>query len=285
MQIRVGEKISFGGKSRYQIEPGISGLGTAEIRTGDGMYAGVDGGYVSSQLYGFRTIVFTGFYLAKGCEDADNLRTELLNALQIRYLYPVFITTFGGRHYYTDGYIADIKADIEGPRANEFQITILCPDPLIYDGGDGVNSDSAWMEQTFYKEKPGGFPMEYSSPVQWVSGNMVTLIENIGSVPTYPIITLRGNFHNPAIYNQTTGQFVHIIRELRSSETVTIDMKKRIITLTDGGGNVVSIAAQRTLDSSWWYLVPGENKLVLTTDNNEDTEYGMIRYKQGFSGL
>lgn len=283
MQIRIGD-IQLGGESKYQLEPGIQGLGTPEIRTGDGVYAGVDGAYVSSQLYGKRTIVLTGFYLAESCEDADNLRKELLTNLHIRYLYPIFIDTFAKRHYFTEGYISDIKADISGPRINEFQITILCPDPLIYDGGDGINSDSAWMEQTFHKEKAGGFEIEYTSPVQWVAGEQVTLINNIGTVNTYPIITLRGVFHNPKITNFTTNQFIHLDRTTVATDTITIDMKQRLVTIKDHSGEITTIASDRSVDSSWWYLAPGENKILLETDDADDTDYGIIKYKQGYQG-
>ncbi len=56
----------------------VSGLSAPAIRTADGVYAGVDGGYVSSQLYGFRTITFSGFYQGKtSCEEVDDLRFGL----------------------------------------------------------------------------------------------------------------------------------------------------------------------------------------------------------------
>lgn len=286
MYFKIGDNIIIGSKdSPYKLEPGISGLAQADIRTGDGLYAGVDGGYVSSQLYGMRTITFTGFYLPDSCAKADELRVRLLTELHIRYLYPIFIKTFAGNNYFTEGYLTDIKADINGPRANEFQLTFLCPDPIIYDGGDGVNSDSAWMEQTFYAPGAGGFEIKYTSPVLWEGGEPATVVNNIGTVNTYPIITLRGNYHNPTITNLTTGDFITISRNISSTDTVTIDMKQRIITLTDSGGNVTSIASDRTITSSWWYLIPGENKIQLTTTDVSDTDYGMIKYKQGFQGI
>ena len=168
MIIKIGDTITFGGNSKFQITPPLSGLTSPDIRTGDGLYAGVDGGYVSSQLYGFRNIVISGFYIGKTCQEADELRQQLMSELHIRYLYPIFITSFSGKHYFVEGYITDRRSDITNPTSGEFQITIHCPDPIIYDGGDGVASDSAWFEQTFYKEQSGGFNIEYQVPVQWV---------------------------------------------------------------------------------------------------------------------
>lgn len=280
MIIKIGDTITFGGNSKFQITPPLSGLTSPDIRTGDGLYAGVDGGYVSSQLYGFRNIVISGFYIGKTCQEADELRQQLMSELHIRYLYPIFITSFSGKHYFVEGYITDRRSDITNPTSGEFQITIHCPDPIIYDGGDGITSDSAWFEQTFYKEQPGGFNIEYQMPVQWVGGQMATNIENLGTVAAYPIITLNGKFTNPKITNLTTNEFIELERETAVSDTIVIDMKERIITL-----NGVSIASSRTIDSSWWTLLQGNNKIVLETDSSSDNNFGTIKYKVGYLGV
>lgn len=281
MIIKIGD-LQFGGDSKYQIEPGISGLSSAEIRNGDGVYSGVDGAYMSSQLYGARTIVFTGFYLANGCEEADELRRKLVTTLRIRYLFPIYITSFSQKHYYTEGYVTDIKADIEGNRVGEFQITMFCPDPYIYDGGDGTSTDSAWIEQPFYKVGAGGFKITYPTPVPWSAGQQYSLIINNGTVPTYPIINLTGNFSYPTVRNLTTGEFVTLNRSFGTT-TIIIDMKNRIITQSSGNSEPVSVASYRSTTSTWWALQTGENKIVL--ENSGTTAYGMIRYKQGYEGI
>lgn len=280
MEIRLGDDITFGGNSKFQITAPLTGLTSPDIRTGDGLYAGVDGGYVSSQLYGFRDIVISGFYIGSTCEEADNLREKLMRSLHIRYLYPVFITTFSGKHYFTEGYITDRRSDITHPTSGVFQITIHCPDPIIYDGGDGVNADSAWFEQTIYKEKPGGFDIEYQVPVQWVEGQMVTNIENLGTVEAYPIITIKGIIHNPTITNLTTNEFIRLVKTTASSDTLVINMKERIITL-----NGVSIASTRDIDSTWWALQPGNNKISLQSASLSDVDFGTIKYKVGYQGI
>ena len=278
MIIRIGE-LEFGGNSKYQIEPGISGLSSAIIRTGDGVYSGVDGAYVSSQLYGARTIVFTGFYIGGSCEEADELRRNLVQKLRIRYLYPIFITTPSQKHYFTEGYLTDIKADIEGNKAGEFQITMLCPDPYLYDGGDGTSSDSAWVEQPFYTVGSGGFKITYPTPVPWKAGQQYSLVINNGTVPTYPILNLTGSFTNPTVRNLTTGEFITLSGSW-SGGTILIDMKERVITYNGG-----TIASNRSITSTWWTLQPGENRVILEVGNSNNTQYGMIRWKNGFEGI
>lgn len=280
MKIKIGNDIFLGGDNGYYLESPITGLTSPAIRTADGVYAGVDGGYVSAQLYGHRTIVLSGFYIGKTCEEADKLRLELMTKLHIRYLYPVLITTFSGRHYYTEGYITDVKSDITGPYAGQFQITLLCPDPIIYDGGDGLTADSAIMEQMFYKEKDGGFKIEYPVEVQWTAGQMSTEVLNSGTVDSLPIITLRGKYTNPKIVNLTTGRFIKLEMTTTNDDVIIIDMKKRIITK-----NGVSVAYAKTEDSIWWHLQPGSNLVLLETDSKQDMSYGTITWKNGVEGI
>lgn len=281
MEFKIGNCLELGTKnSKYYIESPVDGLDIPEIRTGEGYYSGVDGGFVSSQLYGFRRIIIKGFYIGDTCEEADELRLNLLNSLKIRCLYPVLITTFSRKFYFVEGYVTGIKCAITNPKFGQYQITLLCPDPLIYDGGDGKDKDSAWFEQKFYKEKPGGFIIKYKSPVDWSPGQMATSIDNFGVVKVFPIITLRGKYKNPRIRNLTNGSLVKINRTTTASDTITIDMKNRIINL-----NGVSIASNRTVDSTWWGLEPGTNMILLETDSTSDADVGFIKWKNGYQSI
>ena len=149
-------------------------------------------------------------------------------------------------------------------RSGEFEIDVLCPDPLIYDGGDGQTPDSAWMEQLVHKEIPGGFIIPYEVPVQWSAGQPSTLVNNMGTSEAFPIFTLRGVYHNPMIYNITTNKWVKLVY----SNPVSSD-----------------VMANRTTDSSWFTLQPGNNKLVLITDNAEDSDYVAMKWKNGLMGI
>lgn len=280
MRFKIGDEILLGGDSNYKLVSPISGLSAPSIRTSDGLRSGVDGGYISAQLYGFRTITLTGFYKGDTCEEADSLRLNLMNKLHIRRLYPVIITTFSGRNYFTEAYITDVKSDITMPIAGEFEITLVCPDPIIYDGGAGVSAASAILQQLFYKEKPGGFTIPSTMPVQWQPGQAATDVLNSGTVDTFPLLVLRGKLTNPKITNFTNNSFVKLAKTINAGQELRIDMKKRIITL-DG----VSIANSRTVDSSWWKLERGVNRIVLTTDSTSDTDYGTILWKNGFEGI
>ena len=132
MEIKIGQSLFLGGDSVYKIEPPVSGLRSPAIRTLENERFSRDGGYVSGHFHGNRTIVIKGFYIGEDCEDAIDLRKTLLSYLRIRYRLPIRVTTAHGQ-YNTEGYVVDVKADIENLVAGEFQITLQCPDPVFYE--------------------------------------------------------------------------------------------------------------------------------------------------------
>ena len=133
---------------------------------GAGDWSGRDGGYVSSQFYSSRVIVLSGFYRADTCEEADDIRLTLSEYLPIRQSIPMFVTTFSGKTYYAQTYLKDFKMDIIGQKHGKYQITLVAPDPLLYDAGDGVDPDSGWQNLPVYKLVGGGYITEYDMPVQ-----------------------------------------------------------------------------------------------------------------------
>lgn len=271
--------LKIGGTSRYKLVPGLSGLGKPPIRTGAGQFGGRDGGYVSSQYYGMRPVTIPGYYLGDDCDDAEALRAQL-NAIPIRKLLPIFVTTFTGQIYYFEGYIDDLKNDIEASTEGAFQIHLTCPDPYLYDAGDGTDPDSGWINQEFYKVGGGGYTTPYALPVTWTPGQTPAQVENTGDIYIYPQLILTGKYTNPRITNLTTGAFIELEVTTAAGQVVVIDMKNRTITL-DGG----SVAAYRTDDSAWWALQPGLNVVILETDSGGDEDTAVIRYRPGVEGI
>lgn len=272
--------LEFGGDSKYKVLAPVMGLDSASIRTAAGDFSGRDGGYVSAQYYGSRTIVINGFYRGTSCEDADNLREELAKALKIRVLTPVYITTFSNKHYLAEAYLLSYKSDITGPFSGTFQITYLAVDPFLYDAGDGADPYTGYLQALFYKPESGGYEIPYALPVQWNVGNTSTPIENKGSVAVHPEIILENAYTNPIIHNLTTGKFMELNMTTVDGDKVIIDMKNREITK-----NGVSVAANRTIDSTWWTLEPGLNLIALETDDTDDKNWGLIRWRQGYEGI
>lgn len=274
--------LELGGNSKYHIEAPVSGFDVPPVRMGAGMWSGKDGGYVSSQFYGSRVIVVSGFYRADNCVEADELRKQLVAALPIRQSLPVYVTTFGGRNLATQTYLQDMKMDIsEGGVFGKYQITLLAPDPLLYEAGDGSDPDSGWIEMPVHKLMGGGYVTEYNMPVQWTPGTTPAVANNDGDVVIYPQFKLTGIVQNPIITNLTSNKFVRVnITTTSPDDVLIIDMNLRTITLN--GGSVLSF---RTLDSTWFGLELGENVMQYTSSGSSDVTFGTLRWRNGYKGI
>lgn len=242
MEIKIGSTLFIGGESKYHLAPPVEGLEAPEIRVGDGVYAGRDGGYVSGHFYGNRTIVLHGFYIGDDCSDAASLRQALLGLLRIRYKMPILITNFNGETFFTEGYLGDIKCEVEKAVAGEFQITLICPDPFLY-------------------EARGGLPVIYAYSLALGTS---TTIPNEGTVQVYPVIKFFGQMSNPKVLNETTGEVMELDIETQNDDDIlTIDMENRLITLNGEGVNPT-----RTLESSWWELLQGANEIRVVSPSS-----------------
>lgn len=273
--------LDFGGNSKYQIEAPLTGLDVPPIRMGDGDFSGRDGGYVSTQFYGSRVIVINGFYKGNTCEEGDDLRKQLIASVPIRQSLPLYITTFGGRNLFTQTYLRDMKMDItEGGIFGKFQLTLLAPDPLLYEIGDGTNPDSGFINVPVYKLVGGGYVTQYDMPVQWTPGTTPAIAVNSGDVVIFPQVKIKGIVQNPVITNLTTNKFVRVnVTTTSADDEIIIDMKQRTITLN--GGSILSF---RTLDSTWFGLELGNNTLQYTSAGSSDVNFATVRYRNGYKG-
>lgn len=272
--------VTLGGNSKYKIQAPISGLEKPPIRMGSGEWSGRDGGYVSSQFYGSRVIVINGFYIASSCEEADELRLSLSESAPIRQSLPLFITTFGGKLLFTQTYLRDLKMEITNSLAGIFQITLVSPDPFLYDAGDGIDPDSGWQELPIYKLIGGGYITEYNMPVQWTPGTTPAVAVNSGDVTIFPQFKIVGAVTNPLITNFDANKFVKVnVVTTQPTDEIIIDMGQRTVTL-----NGSSILSLRTLDSQWWGLTPGDNTIQFESDGVGDVNFGTLRWRTAYQG-
>lgn len=273
--------LAIGQDTPYHLEAPISGLEQSPVRLGYGDWSGRDGGYVSSQYYTARTIVLSGFYIGSTCEEADTLRYNLAQTLDIRQSLPLFITSFSGNHYFTQTYLKDFKMDIINPKHGKYQITLIAPDPYLYDAGDGVDPNSGWNNLPIYKLVGGGYVTEYDMPVTWTPGTTPAIATNTGDVTIYPQFKITGVVQNPRITNYNANKFVQInVTTTSPTDEIIIDMKQRTVTLN--GGNIL---AYRTSDSVWWGLGQGNNTIEFTSSGPSDVNFGTLRWRAAYLGV
>ena len=269
-----------GGDPHYGLETPITGLETPPIRVGADNYSGRDGGFVSAQYWSYRTIILKILYSGDSCEDADAARLALGKACQLRTSLPLYVTTFSGNRYYADVYVDDLKMDLTSPTYGEAQLTLIAPDPLWYAAGTSSNPDSNLITSYVFKRISGGYVTPYKLPVQWVPGQEYTTITNTGDVALWPVLTFQGVFTNLKVTNLTTGQYIKIANTFGASDTLTIDMKNGAISLDGTSWN-----AYRTVDSSWWQLQPGGNKIIVESDLTSDNIFGTIQYNNAWIAI
>ncbi len=257
---------------------GVTGLGSADIRTSSFLFSGRSGGMVTDQLYGFRTVAIRGKI---GSPTTTRLqhrldRAEFINSMPLGSTFPVYITLFDGTTYRIDVSLTDLKLEYNTRGfMSDFLIQLTAGDPFFYstDGGD---------EQTalITRVTQGGYITPYDLPVDWASGSAATVISNTGEAVYYPRIELHNQATNPVITNQTTGERFKLNINLVTSDLVIIDMLKRTVTLN--GSNIIG---NKSVDSIWWGLQPGSNSILLDSDSGGDTITANIFWRNGVSGI
>lgn len=258
---------------------GITGLGIADIRTSNFLFSGRSGGLVTDQLLGFRTISITGkIGQVSGSRQQHQLdRAALIEAMPIGETFPVYITVFSGDVYRIDVNLTDLKLEyMPSGYMSDFLIQLTAGDPLFYStaGGDEQTATVSLQAQT------GGYVTPYDLPVDWETGAQPTIVTNSGNATVFPIIELHDEAHNPRIANQTTGETFGLDLSTADGDIVIIDMAQRTVTLN--GSNIMG---NRTDDSSWWGLTPGDNSIVLTSNTSDDNVYAELTWRNGVTGI
>lgn len=258
---------------------GVTGLGVADIRTSSFLYSGRSGGMVTDQFLGFRIISITGkigsITSTRQTHQAD--RAAMMAALPIGAIIPVYITTFSGETYRVDANVTDLKVEYnQRGFMSDFLIQLTAGDPLFYstDGGDEQTATVTLQAQT------GGYVTPYDLPVDWAAGAQPSTVLNSGNTTAFPVIELHDESHNPRITNQTTGETFGLNISTGPGDLIIIDMYNRTVTLN--GSNIMG---NRTDESLWWGLTPGDNSIVLTSNTSDDDVYAVLRWRNGLMGI
>lgn len=256
----------------------VSGLGSADIRTSSFLFSGRHGGMVTNQLLGFRNISITGKIGSNtSTRQSHQLdRQALQAALPIGETIPVYITIFSGETYRIDCNVTDLKLEYsQRGHMSDFLIQLTAGDPFFYstDGGDEQSANVNRVAE-------GGYVTPYILEVEWELGGAPTIVLNSGTANYYPIITLEDAALNPVITNNATGESFGLELTMLDGDVVVIDMLNRTVTL-----NGSDILGNKTEDSIWWALVPGNNPIILSTTTADDPVTATITWRNGVTGI
>lgn len=256
---------------------GVTGLGAADIRTSSFLFSGRHGGLVTDQFLGFRTIAVNGIIGSETREQHQLDRQALLNAMPIGTTFPVYIKSFSGKTYRIDCSLTDVKMEYK-PRGfmSDFLLQLTAGDPYFYstDGGD---------EQTAIINRiidNGGYVTPYVLPVVWDAGGAPTIVTNSGDANYFPVITIRDEALNPSIANLATGESFELTLSLLDGDELVIDMYNRTVKL-----NGSDVLGNKTDDSVWWALLPGDNPIALNSDTSDDPVTAELVWRNGVRGI
>lgn len=255
---------------------GVTGLGSADIRTSSFLFSGRSGGMITDQLYGFRNIAITGKIGSSSRAQHAIDRRALLNALPIGSTIPVNITNFAGETFRIECSVIDPKLEYNRRGfMSDFLIQLTAGDPYFYstDGGDEQSANVVRVAE-------GGYITPYILPVVWAAGGSPTIVTNSGDANYYPTITLQDEALNPTITNQATGESFGLDLSMLDGDEVVIDMYNRTVSL-----NGSDILGNKTDDSIWWALLPGDNPILLSTDTADDPVTATITWRNGVTGI
>jgi len=257
---------------------GVTGLGAADIRTSSFLFSGRSGGMVTDQLLGFRTIAITGKIGNNVGTRAQHRidRSTLQNAMPLGTTFPIYITIFSGETYRIDVNLTDLKLEYNRRGfISDFLIQLTAGDPYFY-STDGGDEQSALVQRV----AEGGYVTPYILPVEWELGGAPTIVDNNGDANYYPVITLNNEGLNPSITNLATGETFALDLGMLDGDVVVIDMYNRTVTL-----NGSDILGNKTDDSIWWALLPGDNPILLETDTADDPITATITWRNGVTGI
>jgi hypothetical protein len=253
----------------------VAGLEEPDRRVTTTVNPGADGGFVPAALYGLRGVSITGAIAGNGPLGPGAARAALGAACQLQrtvQLLPVLrtftFTLLDGRSFMFQGQVTSYKAPNLGVGLVSFSISIIAPDPLLYDPADQTSGSIA-------VPFGGGVILPTLVPfVRAASTGGHALLANHGNETTYPLLTLVGPLTSPYMLNQASGQYLQLAYTIPFGSSAVVDMKNNTIALASGLG----LLETKVQGSSWWGLVPGDNPLSFSTGNSGDTGWLQIAW-------
>ena len=147
----------------------------------------------------------------------------------------------------------DAEVSAERPNVIRWGVSLFAADPRIY----GATLRAASYDPAAALAG-GGVTFPLTFPVSF-SVSTVSLLELLvgGNAPTPPVLTLRGPANTPTFDNDTTGLSIQTTAVLGSSDTLSIDVKARTVTLNGASRpDLIDVG-----ESTWWELARGTNRL------------------------
>ena len=273
-----GESITLGNQAPYFLET-IDGIGDVNVNIESQKAPKQDGSTYLGNVLDNRAISIEGMIVTKGDAAAVLAARRLMQRVLNPKLDAVTITYHRGSQVKEIVGVAETTPVFPGGSGSKgfyyqkFLLHLICHEPFWLD----VYTESREMSYLM-----GGIGFKLTLPTVFSYRGFRRKAINDGDVPTPVEIEFKGPATNPTINNLTTGEFITVNRELAEEDVLTIG--------TAFGQKYVKINGQNAfhyinLNSVFWQLLPGENALSYTSNNDSIKTRVTVKWKNSYVGL
>ena len=157
-------------------------------------------------------------------------------------------------------------------------IELIAPLPFWLDPDETL----LWLSGTM-----GGlsFPMKFPLKFAQIIGEADA--HNLGDVETPVLIEFFGPATKPRIDNLRTGQFIEVDRVLLPGEKLVISTRfgNKFVKLINSNGVESNAMHYINLQSEFWSLLPGKNKIKFTAVESQQETIASVRWKNRYLGV
>ena len=249
-------------------------LNEVDIRTEETNLEGRHGIRSNFTFYGGRSMAFRGKIFAEDAGMAEDMTTQLKRVFSLP-AFPsdedngellVKWTDANGLSWQTNVKIISdivIREYLGGSRLRDYFVQVRAASPYI------VSQELFDFDLDRYILNLG-FIIPMIVPAQMVSTHANTEVEIEGSYETPPVFTIYGPVENPSIYSVELDKRIALDVTIADGDYVIMDIEEGTV-LYNG---ITDYSQYLTLDSEWFYLLPGTNNIQFAHDGPTPEEIG-----------
>lgn len=258
----------MGRSTVYRFQTSPEGLGLPDMRTNDLAWLAEDGAYGAGDWLQPRT-VRARLWVDAGSAQASEAAARTLVAAWApsRTDLELQVRVADAQEYVLRGRPRRCEVDLSTLKYGHAQAAVefVGLDPYLYEP-EYTTGTIPLGSGTGY---PGVTPnLSFALRFQPVgsTGAGVAFAGNLGTAPTYPLLTITGPVDTPRLENRTTGATFSLDAVLTAGETAVVDLKARTIAV-NGTARLDALG----LGAAWVALQPGVNELAYRSDDPSPT--------------
>lgn len=275
-----GKEMVFGKRSAYKIRS-VQGLETSDITLTATENAGIDGATVTNRRLGPRHIDIVG-----GIPSGDR---EAYRETLVRFFNPsnegTAVIEYCGRKRKVEYLIENVDFGTLDSvyKIPEFTVSLYCENPMLLSTSSYGRNIAAFIPQFV-------LPFKCTAEKKQIMGyqkiSQSVLITNDGDKAVgaeFVVTATRGEVDSPTIRNETTGQYIKVVRTLSMGDILrisTIPRQKEI--LINGSNAITDMDRMSDLSLS---IIPGDNVLEYDAENGMTNMDVRLYYTPEYLGV